>query len=89
MKKEGGVTCLGWRGGYSGWEERRRGKREGGACLKTDAKQGVEFEREIVAAVAESVDLGLVGGDCGWDGLLGFAVEELAEVEGSVEVVFM
>jgi hypothetical protein len=27
--------------------------------------------------------LGFVGGDGGWDGLLGFAVDELAEVESS------
>lgn len=51
--------------------------------LQADAKQGVEFEREVVAKVTEGAGLGLVGGD-GWrDGLLGFAVDELAKVEGS------
>lgn len=37
----------------------------------------------MVAVVAEGADLGLVGGDGGGEGLLGFVVEEFAEVEGS------
>lgn len=51
--------------------------------MEADAEEGVEFEGQVVAVVAEGADLGLVGGDGGGEGLLGFVVEEFAEVEGS------
>jgi hypothetical protein len=58
-----------------------------GGHLEADAEQGVELEGEVVAEVAEGADTGLVGGDGGGDGLLGFVVDELAEVEGSGLIV--
>jgi hypothetical protein len=66
-----------------GKAERERGKGGVGTCFEANAEQGVELEREVVAEVAEGADLRLIRCDGGWDGLLGFAVDELAKVECS------
>jgi hypothetical protein len=59
------------------------GGEEGKGYLEADTEQGVELEGEVVTEVAESADLRFVGGYGRGDGLLGFAVDELAKVEGS------
>ncbi len=51
---------------------------------KANAEEGVELEGEVVAEIAEGADFALVRDDGVWDRLLGFVVEEFAEVEGSV-----
>ncbi len=55
----------------------------GWGYVETDAEEGGELQGEVVAEVAEGAGLGFVGGDGGWDGLLGFAIDEFAEVERS------
>lgn len=64
------------------------GCEEGGwVHVEADAEEGGQLQGEVVAEVAEGAGLGFVGGDGGGDVLLGFAVDELAEVEGSAEVL--
>lgn len=74
---------MGEGGGRGGGGRTGFGEKVGGRHLEADAEEGVEFEGQVVAVVAEGADLGLVGGDGGGKGLLGFVVEEFAEVEGS------
>lgn len=48
-----------------------------------------ELPAEFVARVCESADLRLIGGDGGWEGLLGFPIDEFAKVEGPLHGEFM
>lgn len=54
-----------------------------GCDAETDAEEGGQLEREVVAEVAEGADFAFAVGDGRGDGLLGFGGDELAEVEGS------
>lgn len=57
--------------------------------IEADSEQVEELPAEFVARVCESADLRLVGGDGGWEGLLGFPIDEFAKVEGPFHSEFV
>jgi hypothetical protein len=62
----------------------RAGEEVGRVNLEPQPEQRCELEAELLAEVPEGADGGLVFPREGrWEGLLGFGVDEGAEVEGS------
>ncbi len=55
----------------------------GGAYFKANCEEDEDFQHHVVAVLVESVKLGFVVDERGWEGLLSFPIDKFSEVHGS------